>query len=73
MEKKETGNKGDVYGAIDGLKFKDLRRHCERIIGDWDGDESGIKEDRADTANEILHFIKAAERAYEYLDEIGGI
>lgn len=31
-----------------------LREQCEEIKGEWDGDQPGVKEERAQAADELL-------------------
>lgn len=38
-----------------------LKKHMEEISGNWNGKESGLAEDRAMLANEILEKIKELE------------
>lgn len=36
----------------------EIYNHAEEIAGQWDGDESGIREDRAMIANDIMEAVK---------------
>ncbi len=38
--------------------LKDIREEAEQIAGEWNGDESGVLEDRANIAVDILEAVK---------------
>ena len=41
--------------------MKTLKKYAEKIAGEWDGDLSGLEEDRANIAGDILDAIQNIE------------
>lgn len=48
--------------------LKQLKSQLEGIAGNWNGDESGIAEDRAHAANEGIELIEKLESILEELN-----
>jgi hypothetical protein len=38
-----------------------IKKHCEEVAGQWNGDESGKQEEDAQTANEVLKKVQEIE------------
>lgn len=38
-----------------------IKSHCNEVIGEWDGNESGKEEERADAAKEVLEHVAKIE------------
>lgn len=53
------------------LELKALKEDVYAISGDWNGDESGIEEDRAHCADEISHLANELIEALEGMQEYG--
>jgi hypothetical protein len=49
--------------------LKEIKEEAEQIAGEWNGDESGVLEDRANIAGDILEAIKNIEDLLEELGE----
>jgi len=47
-----------------------LKKQMEDIAGEWDGDESGLAEERAQTANDILEKIAEIEKLDAEINEL---
>ena len=41
--------------------LKEIKKYAEKIAGEWDGDLSGVEEDRAHIAGDILDAIQNIE------------
>lgn len=48
--------------------LKQLKSQLEGIAGNWNGDESGIAEERADASNEGIELIEKLEEILEELN-----
>jgi len=48
--------------------LKNLKETLNEIAGEWDGDESGIKEDRCHASSEGLELIEKLEAILEELN-----
>jgi len=57
------------YFGKHALTLIDLKKRMEQIAGEWNGDESGVLEDRANIAGDILEAIKNIEDLLEELGE----
>lgn len=64
----EEPTKNEMMAGLTGLDLATLRRHCEEIAGQWNGDESGTQEDAATCANEIIEKI---DGMLPLLEELG--
>lgn len=51
------------------MDFDNLRKRMIEIAGEWDGNESGLKEDRAHAANDILQAMKTIEDNLTFIRE----
>ena len=51
------------------MDFENLRKKMEGVAGEWNGDEPGLKEDRAHAANDILAAMKVIEEQLAFLRE----
>jgi len=40
-----------------------LKKKLEEVAGQWNGDESGLQEDRANEANDLLDLISGIEKS----------
>jgi Asp-tRNA(Asn)/Glu-tRNA(Gln) amidotransferase A subunit family amidase len=49
--------------------LKDIKEEAEQIAGEWNGDESGVLEDRANIAGDILEAVKNLEELLAELDD----
>ena len=49
------------------MNLEQLKEYFEQVAGEWNGDESGIQEDRANIANDALDAIKVVENALSEL------
>jgi len=49
--------------------LKDIKEEANQIAGEWNGDESGVLEDRANIAGDILEAVKNLEELLAELDE----
>lgn len=45
-----------------------LRQECEQIRGEWNGDEAGKQEYRADQATELLELLDKVDELMKELD-----
>lgn len=45
-----------------------IRRRCEDIRGEWDGDSAGEQEDNASSASELLELLAEVDRLVKELD-----
>ena len=45
-----------------------LRKRCDEVMGEWNGDESGKQEDDANTAYELLHLLYEVDELVKELD-----
>ena len=45
-----------------------LRYRCEETKGEWNGDESGTQEDKANTADELLELLIKVDKLVKELD-----
>ena len=43
----------------DSLTLKQIVEYCEKVEGEWNGDESGLAEDRANTASDIIEQVNS--------------
>lgn len=46
-----------------------IKKYAEEVAGSWNGDESGIAEDRAGMANDILETVESLERLLRDLED----
>jgi hypothetical protein len=44
-----------------------IKQHCENVQGEWDGDNPGLAEERAQTATEILEKVKEIEELMQVI------
>jgi phage host-nuclease inhibitor protein Gam len=58
------------YIDVEENKLGDIRREAMRIASEWDGDQSGIQEDRAMIAGDILEAIRNLEELLSDLDDV---
>ena len=49
--------------------LQELKKECEEIGGQWNGDESGIQEERADTSKDIIEKCDEIINLINYLNE----
>jgi hypothetical protein len=49
------------------MTLEKLKEYAEDVAGQWNGDDSGIGEENADAALEILEAIKTIEENLEYI------
>lgn len=50
------------------MELEKLKERMEHIAGSWNGKESGLAEDRAGVALEVLEKIKEINESIEYLN-----
>lgn len=55
--------------AIYDTYLKQIRESAEEIAGQWNGDESGVMEEKATTANEIVEKCEEIQNLINYLNE----
>lgn len=51
----------DVGALMNDQTLEGLKKYCEEVMGQWNGDEAGIQEDNAGYAEEILEAIALIE------------
>lgn len=51
------------------MELANLKKKMEEIAGEWNGDEPGLKEDRAHAAHDILEAVKTIEENLLFLSE----
>jgi len=56
-DKTPVPTKEEMILGLAGLDLANLRDYAEEIAGEWNGDEPGIQEERAECANEIIEKI----------------
>ena len=49
--------------------LEDIKKEAEEIMGNWNGKESGLAEDRAGSAEEIIEGCNRLIELINYLDE----
>jgi Asp-tRNA(Asn)/Glu-tRNA(Gln) amidotransferase A subunit family amidase len=49
--------------------LRDIKEEANQIAGEWNGDESGVLEDRANIAGDILEAVKNLEELLAELDD----
>ena len=52
------------------LELDTLQKWAEEIAGQWNGDEAGIQEDKANVANNIIESVKNLK---ELIEEMGDL
>lgn len=63
----------DMFYLHTRAELEQLKARAEEISGEWDGDWSGVREDRSNSASEILEAIETIENALEHLEETDGM
>ena len=57
------------YRNYGELTLNELTNKCEEIMGEWNGDNSGKQEDRANAASELLSELSKVLDLYKELEE----
>lgn len=55
--------------TIFDLSVMELANYAQDVIGEWDGDEPGKKEERASVADEIIHNLARINALYKELED----
>ena len=63
----EEPSTNEMMIGLAGLDLSTLKGWAEKISGEWNGDEHGIQEDRANCAQDIM---KKADELKKLLDEM---
>jgi len=57
------------YRSYSELTLGEVLKRAEEIAGEWDGDNSGRKEDRATTAMDMIEHLNEVLEQYKALEE----
>jgi hypothetical protein len=57
------------YRSYGDLTLNELTNKCEEIMGEWNGDDSGKQEDRANAASELLTTLTKVLELYKELED----
>jgi hypothetical protein len=68
MNKEPT--KEEMFLGFANLDLKGIKSWAENISGSWNGDESGISEDRAGQANEIIEKVDELVELLQGMEEL---
>ena len=49
--------------------IKEIKKYAEEIAGNWNGDESGLQEERAQLAQDVLEAVVNLEEALMLLNQ----
>lgn len=52
------------------MNLQEIKLYAERVAGEWDGNESGKGEERAEVANQILTSVEYLQSLLDELENI---